>query len=92
MQEQHEPLPDTPLALALRHMNMTQGELAARVGTDQPAISRAVRHCRLSIGLALRILDEIDPAREHIDERHILLARSRPELYGRWSPPAPPQG
>lgn len=76
--------PDTPLAVFLRARGITGRALAAKVGVTQPAMSRAIRHCLLSLELAVRICDAIDPARAVIDERYLLLAKVAPALYGRW--------
>lgn len=67
---------------------MTQVQLAAQLGIEQPRVSRAVKHCRMKVDLAGRILDVIDPKRELLNEGHVLLARAYPDRFGRWDPPA----
>lgn len=81
-------LTDTPLAKALRHLGITQVQLGAMVGVDQPRISRAVKHCRMKEELAGRILDAIDPDRKlKLNEGHLLLARRYPLSFGVWEAP-----
>lgn len=76
--------PDTPLARFLRARNITGSELARRLGVGQPAISRAIRNCQLTLELAVAICDEVDPARQVIDERYLLLPKIAPRQYGTW--------
>ena len=73
--------PNTPLARYLRARGISGMALARRLGVGQPAISRAIRHCQLTLELAVRICDELDPERAEIDERYLLLPKIAPARY-----------
>jgi hypothetical protein len=66
----------TPLAVVMKHLGVTQDELAGRCQVGQGAISKALRRC--SPERAAQLLDALGPpARALIDERHLIY----PERY-----------
>lgn len=80
---------DTPLAKAMRHLKITQVELARRLGVQQSSVSRIVRYGRISAGVSADMAERIATAiarPDVIDERHILY----PHRYPDWAPPAVP--
>jgi len=75
---------DTPLARFLRARGISGLELARRLDVNQSVVSRAIRNAKCSPKLAVRILDLLDPGRQAIDERYLLLCKVAPHLYGQW--------
>ena len=76
---------DTPLGRALRHLGITQSDLALRLGIRDSSASRIVRHGQVSPLMAVRVLDAVDGLRYLIDERHLLYPKLAP--FREWKPP-----
>jgi len=72
----------TPLARLLAARGLTQQALAKLVGCGQASVSRLVNGKTSDPALAYRVVDVLDPARQHFNELFLLY----PERFPDWQP------